>query len=334
METTNRRQMDMSFPQGELDVLEQELLEFDSVLLERLLQDKTTKKNIKWGTEYYQNNGERFEVDQEISVELVTGTYSKLIHPRISKTDIEQDMRTKENAEVFTPSWVCNKQNNQIDEEWFGRPNVFNIESGNEWIPCKEKITFPNVKGKTWQDYVENTRIEITCGEAPYLVSRYDTVTGAILQVFSRIGILDRKLRVICENTDTEDEWLKWAEIAFQHTYGYDYQGDNVLLARENLLCTYVDYYITQFGKEPTKKELRRIAHIISWNIWQMDGIKMTCPFTYIKKPEQITMDKFVDFGDIQLNIDNLETDEMPCRIMDWKANKSIEFKSLIKELE
>jgi hypothetical protein len=31
-------------------------------------------------------------------------------------------------AEVFTPSWICNAQNNLIDNTWFGRDNVFNKE--------------------------------------------------------------------------------------------------------------------------------------------------------------------------------------------------------------
>ena len=44
--------------------------------------------------------------------------------------------------------------------------------------------------------------MEITCGEAPYLVSRYDVVKGEIIPVEDRIGILDRKLRVINENID------------------------------------------------------------------------------------------------------------------------------------
>lgn len=31
---------------------------------------------------------------------------------------------------------------------------------------------------KDWRKYVDARRLEISCGEAPYLVSRYDTVTG------------------------------------------------------------------------------------------------------------------------------------------------------------
>ena len=49
-------------------------------------------------------------------------------------------------------------------------------------------------------------RLEISCGEAPYLVSRYDTVMGETIPISQRIGLLDRKLRVVSENTDTEEQ--------------------------------------------------------------------------------------------------------------------------------
>ena len=59
---------------------------------------------------------------------------------------------------------------------------------------------------------MKSTRLEIACGEAPYLVSRYDMSTGElIVPPYRRIGILDRKLRIVDENTDTKEEWLKWA---------------------------------------------------------------------------------------------------------------------------
>lgn len=53
--------------------------------------------------------------------------------------------------------------NNYCDEVWFGRVNVFNIQSGETREPIGKKKTFP--EGKTWQDYVESRRLEITCGE-------------------------------------------------------------------------------------------------------------------------------------------------------------------------
>ena len=97
--------------------------------------------------------------------------------------------------------------------------------------------------GKTWQDYAEDTRMEVSCGEASYLVSRYDTISGKSIPVPNRIGLLDRKLRVISENTDAIPEWYEWAKTAFQSIYGFDWQGDSLLLARENMLFSFIDYY-------------------------------------------------------------------------------------------
>lgn len=220
-------------------------------------------------------------------------------------------------AEVFTPSWVCNKQNNLVDEAWFGRKDVFNVEidfdNGHIWETNKEKIVFP--EGKTWKDYVRDTRLEITCGEAPYLVSRYDTVSGMPIELAERIGLLDRKLRVVSENTETTGEFLDWCQEAYKNTYGYEWQGDNLLLAREALLFTFLDYYRAKFGEEPLLKSIQYIAYIISWNVWQMDGLKF-CP------PGEEPCE-----GDL-FNPSNL------CLIRDWRKprdKQKIYFKSLLK---
>jgi hypothetical protein len=193
-------------------------------------------------------------------------------------------------AEVFTPSWICNKQNNLVDDAWFGRENVFNTEidtpdGSHSWIATTDKITFP--EGKTWMDYVNDTRMEITCGEAPYLVSRYDTVTGEPIDIDRRIGLLDRKLRVIGENTETSGDWLKATKEAYHSIYGYEWQGDNLVLAREALLYTFIDYYEAKFGKKPQLKSLLSIAYIVSWNIWQMDGLKGVVPDSCSMQPKE-----------------------------------------------
>lgn len=186
--------------------------------------------------------------------------------------------RTKDKAEVFTPSWVCNAQNNQVDEAWFGRKDVFNHEhpETKTWTATTKPISFPD--GKTWKDYVRSTRMEITCGEAPYLASRYDTTTGAFIPLSQRIGMLDRKLRVISENTTTTGEWLKMAQEAYKNIYGYEWQGDNLLLAREALLMTFIEYYTEKFGEKPQERSIKYIAYIIAWNIFQMDGLKGVVP--------------------------------------------------------
>ena len=73
-------------------------------------------------------------------------------------------------------------------------------------------------------------------------MSRYDTVTGEEIEISRRIGLLDRKLRVLSENVDSEIEWYSWAKKAFQSIYGFEWQGDNLLLARENLLLQSSDW--------------------------------------------------------------------------------------------
>ena len=209
-----------------IDIIEQELTNHSKDLLDILLFDRTTRKNICWATDYYTSYGVQYMPQEPITKELITGPNSHLLKPRVLRSLDEKNLRTKDKAEVFTPSWVCNEQNNLVDEAWFERKGVFNIANNKNqtWKATEEKIAFP--KGKTWKKYVDAKRLEISCGEAPYLVSRYDTVTGNEIPISERIGLLDRKLRVINENIDTEDEWYKWAIRAYQSIYGYEYQGD------------------------------------------------------------------------------------------------------------
>src|SRR5690625_2078460 len=109
-------------------------------------------------------------------------------------------------SEVFKPSWVCNLQNNLIDNAWFGQKNVVNkeIPEKKNWETVEKKIVFP--KEKTWSDYEMDKRMEIAGGEAPYITSRYDATTGEFIEVNNRIGILDRKLRVNNENVISMSE--------------------------------------------------------------------------------------------------------------------------------
>ena len=123
--------------------------------------------------------------------------------------------------------------NNDLDEAWFGRRDVFNTEivaddGANTWTPTSDPIEFPKSKGHGWRAYVEATRLEITCGEAPFVCSRYDTVTGDELPVSERVGFLDRKLRVVTEKTKTRKEWVRRALDALRATYGFEYQGDKL----------------------------------------------------------------------------------------------------------
>lgn len=264
-------------------VREDSLSALPAALLDTLLCDHTTGRNIFWATHDYEALGSDYAYHSPIMPHLVTGDRGMVVRPRVQKNRELQTDRAKDMAEVFTPSWVCNKQNNLIDSAWFGRDNVFNTETDrpdgtHSWTATEGSIAFP--EGRTWRSYVSEKRLEITCGEAPYLVSRYDTVTGEPIPVEQRIGLLDRKLRIVGENTSASADWLKAAQTAFMSTYGYEWQGDSLVLARANLLHTFVDYYTAKFGKSPQLKSLQYIAYIISWNIWQMDGLKGVVPDT------------------------------------------------------
>lgn len=274
-----------------MDILENDILEQYPSVLELLLLDQTSKNNILWATSNYLEFNEAYTPDSTIQVENITGQNGKLIMPRVKKTSHVQLSRVKEKAEVFTPSWVCNAQNNLVDNAWFARENVFNFEfqdgSQNFWKSNTKKIKFP--KEKSWKDYVKSIRLEISCGEAPYLVSRYDTTTGNFIKIWDRIGVLDRKLRVISENCSTTDEWLKYTMIAFQSTYGYEWQGDSLLLARESLLFTFIDFFKEKFKELPPVESIEKISYIVSWNIWQMDGLKGVIPKSCTENIEKIT---------------------------------------------
>ena len=282
-------------------------------VLDTLLRDHTTGKNIFWATHDYEELGSEYSYRSPILPELITGERGKVIRPRVLKSKEEQTGRAKGMAEVFTPSWICNAQNNLVDEAWFAE------------------------KDKSWKDYVRNTCLEITCGEAPYLVSRYDTTTGEPIPLDKRIGLLDRKLRVVSNNTESSGEWLEWAQVAYKNTYGYEWQGDNLLLAREALLYTFIEYYEAKFHKRPLEKSINYIAYIISWNLWQMDGLKGVVPDSC---KDGVTEKEMTLFGEQErmVRCEGCQKEEMRkhngkyCLIKDWANDRKIRFVDLIKE--
>lgn len=321
---------------NKIDIKENYIHKLNKELLSILLKDQTSGKNIIWATDNYSDRGFGYQYNDHITIESITGYHGNVIKPRSEKSKKEQADRVRKKAEVFTPSWICNKQNNLVDNAWFGTDFVFNEEIEKNWNSTTDPIVFPTATGKSWQDYINDVRLEITCGEAPYLVSRYDTVSGYMIELSQRIGLLDRKLRIVSENTHTEEEWLKWAIKSFQNTYGYDWQGDNVLLARENLLFTFIDYYKAKFDAEPEVNILRDIANILSWNIWQMDGLKFVIP------------DSCKEIEQKQLTLFDIDEEKQPCPgcvkndpyshtgeyciIKDWKKNKKVPFVSILKK--
>lgn len=299
-------------------------------VLEILLVDRTTKKNLIFATNNYANKG--YNEKNYISINDLIYSKRALIKPRIEKSKVEQKKRSKDMAEVFTPSWVCNAQNNMIDNEWLGYAGAFNTESNNSWTST-EKVDF---KDKKWTDYIDLERLEITCGEAPYLTSRYDAVNGTEIETHNRIGLLDRKLRVISENVETKEDFIKYSYLAYKRIYGFDFQGDNVLLARKNLFYDFIEYYTAKFNEEPTIEALTEIAKIISYNIFQMDGIKFVIPFS-CHKEESRQLCLFDDFIPKPEECPGCKTGDhfkhngIYATIKDWRSNRIVKFIDLTK---
>lgn len=302
----------------------EELIKLESYpvrgLVGRLLKDKTTRKNIIFASESYSDCGTGYKDHSQMTEDVLLGFDSCDIQPRVYKAVSEQARRTRKRAEVFTPAWIVNLMNNHCDAEWFGRTDVFNHQDGHEWKIITDPITFP--EGKGWKQYVDSRRLEITCGEAPYIVSRYDASTGELIPIERRIGILDRKLRVVNENAADEAEWLEWAFRAYQSVYGYEYQGDNLLIARMNLLYTLADYIEAMWHRQAARKELEKFLNVICWNFWQMDGLKDTPPYG-IPNDEIVQLSMFGDSETVD--------DVVYCKIYDWRADASRLFKNLKK---
>ena len=261
-------------------------------LLTKLLADKTTGRNIMWATDAYAEHGTKYERNEQIMPELITGSNTGIIKTRARKAFEQQTERTRRRAEVFTPLWICRKMTDHYYNE------------------C---VTDSDPKKS-----IDSRQLEITCGEAPFLVSRYDTTTGEIIPISERIGLLDRKLRIVGENAKDEKEWLSFAKRAYESTYGYEFQGDNLLIARVNLIETFAEYMCDRWQREPTANEMRTIINIIVWNLWQMDGLSGVIPY-HSAEEDNLQL----SFFDV---CESAEPTQPPCRIYDWRARRPLEY--------
>ena len=281
-----------------IDISEESLSKESADLLKILLKDRTTKKSIVWATHSYELLGKGFAPSDRITPSRVTGNYANLIQPRSEKSKYEQKDRTKIRAEVFTPTWLVAKQNGYVESE---------------------------LGSLSLEEYVDLRWLEITCGEAPYMVTRYDTVTGEEIPLSERVGFVDRKLQRISREVSDEVTFYELVKKAYRASYGYEYQGDSLLLARENLLATFEDYYLANIGNQPTLEQKKEIATIISYNVFQMDGLEKNSPYS-AKQEQSQQLSLFSDELEVQ------EVEESKTQIKDWKKNKMIGFERLSSE--
>lgn len=267
----------------------------DILLIDRTRSNQRYTKNIIWANDNFKYlNPKLYGAEAEIKSELITGEMSGLIKPRSMKSKDQQKERTKIKAEVFTPTWVVKLQNDEVDKNYI-----------NDDI----------------NTYISRTWLEITCGEAPYITSRYDMETGEYIELKDRVGFLDRKLQRINNEIDDKISWQKYVEKAYKASYGFEWSGDSLFLARENLLFTYIDYFLDKWDEEPVEESIKDIATIISYNLFQMDGLKYIIPLSEkIEIINEVQLDFFED--------DNKEENKIKIipgkrvKIMNWDKEK------------
>ena len=281
-----------------IDISEENIRNSMPEILDILLIDRTTttpKKinNIIWANDNYQKYGlKQYSPTSQITADLITGTMDDLIKPRALKSNDLKKERTKSKAEVFTPSWIVKKQNDAVEENYID---------------------------DSLEQYVSRKWLEITCGEAPYMVSRYEMETGNLIPIEDRVGFVDRKLRRINKEISDKAEWQRLVELAYQSSYGFEWSGDSLLLARENLLYTYRDYYVDKWHEEPLLSLFLRIANIISYNVFQMDGLKYIIPLSErIKRIENYQLSLFDDETSEEFEV----IPGKRVKIMNWETNK------------
>lgn len=291
-------------------------------LLDLLLKERTTGKNVAWASSSYELHGKGFKPEDEITSNKITGKHAGLICARAEKAKEEKAALTKSHAEVFTPVWICKMMIDAADEAWLG--SWKNSDEAKDGKP-------------EWQAYVESNRLEITCGEAPFLVNRYDASSGENVPTADRVGVLGRKLSLISNNTNSRDEWMQWTIKALQSTYGYEFQGDNLLIARMNVLGS-VEDFANECGYLPFSDDEHRVfIDVITWNLWQMDGLNYVVPFKESledkKEDEQLSLFDLDDYGssDEQLPLDPAWNWEQAC-IKNWETEEIVKFGTIRRE--
>ena len=261
------------------------------IALDTLLCDRTTDKSIL-------DTGRDSFIPYSFIPELV---------PRsLRDKEVNKD-RSKSKAEIFTPIRIVNQMNTLVLKDWFGsKSKNMNKES-------------------VFEEYIDSTQMEITCGESVFLCTRYDSETGEIIELKNRVGLLDHKLHKLIDSffnrnngrknnrsskIDDKELFYSYLIRIDKSIYGYEYQGDSLLMARVNNLMSYIDYYSYLFEEEMGGRVVEELADIISWNIFQMDGLTQCIP------QKEVVVDK----NNKQKNY--VAVNGIGVKIMNWKENK------------
>ena len=82
-----------------IDIREDDLLELSAEVLDTLLRDHTTGKNIFWATHDYEALGSDYDYHSQILPTLITGEHGMVIRPRVLKSKENQNKRAWEEVD-------------------------------------------------------------------------------------------------------------------------------------------------------------------------------------------------------------------------------------------
>lgn len=243
------------------------LQEIDESVLETLLTDKSTRRPLVWPSG---PNHPAAWMSRE-----------DFLRPQLAAEDPQA-----EQAEFL--EW--NRKLNTLDAAWFGHEPAFNEESAQGWQTLSEPVAFDDPFH--WKKYVTRPVFLFQAGHGQALVFRPFAQGAEPMQYGKRMGILDRRLRIISENTREESEWLRWAESALQSLYGTDVSPLAIFQARLSALVAVREAYAQRFGGQLPVREEKYMVTTLCWNLFQMDP-RTGCSFPVEEKPAPVQLSLF-----------------------------------------
>jgi len=219
--------------------------------------------------------------------------YEKDFKPGYERSRVEFNLSSKKRAAIYTPPFLVRRMNLFLEYE------------------NKEKL-------------YNGTLIEAACGEAPFIVQRYNMITGEKIAIEDREGILDIKIKYGIQNiafgwawgTAPYSNWYPDVKRMFQTVFGFDKHLPSLIIARMNLLLSFIEYSREYYAKRryfkthelPPEEHIKEIAEIICWNFWCMDFLNVKNEV--VRDWETGEISKFKDLLKKQMEVKLLTTPE------------------------
>jgi hypothetical protein len=208
-------------------------------------------------TGYVTEDGDPLDETAEITPEWLMHHFGQL-RRRCDKPKAEQRARTKRRAEVFTPTSVVAFMNDHA-------------EAAKCNVPVEELDTV------SWRDRIQLRALDSCCGEGAFTTTLYDPITGEDIPEPERVGILDRKLRLVVEHAPMSLA-PRYLLTALRTSYACDIMGDNVILARMNVYLAWLEAYRRAMGTPPSIAEMNEACEVICGTVMQVDALTGMLP--------------------------------------------------------